>query len=119
MTEQKQHAYKLDMVRSEIYCSSSGHHWMMIHFSHNNKSQTGEWFFENESLDVYSKRYAMPPLQIKFPAYFIAEVKATILAKLPTARVFEYDRDMNKRYTDLRYHPDDWIEVQIAGWDKP
>ncbi len=109
-------AFNYRGVADEINCSSSGHHFQLVRFTHNGKRMSGWWFFESGCLEVYGQKEGRPPLSIKFPAYFITSVKAGIRAALPTAKVFEYDRDGNKRYNDLRYHPDDWIERTIERW---
>lgn len=53
----------------------------------------------------------------KYIMYAIREGIAQALED-GTLKIFEYDRDRNKRYTDLRYHPDDWNQKAVLALRK-
>lgn len=111
----KEHAYQLINVETDIYCSSSIDHFVTLAYWHNGEWRCGDFWFEGDCIETYSRRESnSTPLNVKFPAYFVKAVKAAILAKLPTSKVYERDREGGKRYEDLRYHHDpDWVQRWI------
>lgn len=50
-----------------------------------------------------------------YAKYIMQAIREGIAQALESGslKVFEYDQDRNKRYTDLRYHPDDWPAVTV------
>ena len=101
----KTKSWGLRAVKSDIYCSSSGHHFVKVLYTHNGKRVARDLFIENR--DLINERGTH---LLNVPRYFMLEVKRALLAVLPTARYHECDRDGNQRYEDLRYHRPDWVE---------
>lgn len=57
-------------------------------------------------------------IQWRAPKYVCQEVERQIaeMAETNQFKVYEYDRDRNKRYTDLRYHDPEFFKSWIASW---
>lgn len=66
-------------------------------------------YFDQKSMRRYVREYCwdiVDPLGFQAPKYLEAECERQWLALLKSgeARFYEYDRDGNRRYTDLRYY---------------
>lgn len=102
-------AYTEAKVIGDINCSSSADHFIDVKLLKRGVWHKYAYHFEGGSF--IGKR----SWDIQIPAYARRMVDEAILADLKAgARVFEYDRDGNKRYDELRYHEPGWIERRIA-----
>jgi len=97
----------LKRVSNEIYCSSSGHHFIRVSYQVAGERRAGDYCFEVNSLSGKKT----PSLIL--PKYFERDIKRAAHELLTNGKpvYHEYDRDGNKRYEELRYHYDDW-----AAW---
>lgn len=98
-------------VDNEINCSSSYHHSVRVYCKVNGGFNGRKiWYLFNGFETDTSYGY------VEFPKYFEREVYSQLIALFESgkARIFEYDCDGNKRYENLRYHYDGFIEHQIG-----
>lgn len=102
-------AYTEAKVIDDINCSSSADHFVEIKLLKRGVWHKYSYHFEGGEL-INDRTW-----DAQIPAYARRMVDEAILADLKAgARVFEYDREGFKRYTDLRYHEPDWIERRIV-----
>jgi hypothetical protein len=102
-------AYTEAKVIGDINCSSSADHFIDVKLLKRGVWHKYAYYFEGGSF--IGKR----GWDIQIPGYARRMVDEAILADLKAgARVFEYDRDGNKRYDELRYHESDWVARRIA-----
>ena len=105
----KKRAYVDIQVFREINVSSSGHYFGKMRYVHNGRRITLEVDLSNGV--VMGKRNFDA---IQLPQYVLRRVWELYLEAFEKGhnRYFEYDRDGNKRYDDLRYYSHesvDWI----------
>jgi hypothetical protein len=111
----KPRKYKVVRVGNDIYCSSSCDHWCGVTYTVNEVRCYGNFWFEGNCLESHTGIELC-----HLPRYFDRAVRAAVLTMLETnPRVHEYDRDGNKRYDDMRYHPDGWVQSRIELMRQP
>lgn len=95
----KQRKYEVVKVIDEVYVSSSGHHFFKVVIIEVATDR------RRRALDTYSFGEA-EPFDHRYPKYVIEATERAALKLLKSGKVtfYEYDRDGEKRYTDLRYH---------------
>lgn len=115
MMPPKPRAYILRGLSTDINCSSSGHHSTDLYCSYRDKRCSG-WDYDIDTDSIWGTRQP----DIVVPKYFRTAIRRELLTILKSGgyRVFEYDRDKNKRYTDLRYHEDGWAVHTIAWLER-
>ena len=96
-------------VFGDVYCSSSGHHFISVDYKVGERRWSREYSIDNDDMLTGDGMYLK-----EFPAYFLREIYKQLIDHLPTCRVYEFDRDGDERDTDLRYHPDDWTEKTLV-----
>lgn len=96
-------------------------HSIQIH-RHANVTSTGHYGWEVSYRDTSGNRHhrwyhygLMKPMEFKAPKYLIAEVERLIAADIENGITvfYEFDRDGNKRYENLRYHDPDYVQRSI------
>lgn len=106
--------FKLRAVSNHIYCSSSMDHFVSVFFLVNGNRVARDYWFEGNHLIQ-----ADTPFEYRIPLYFAQEIHAAIVEMLKgEPKVYEFDRDGNKRYENLRYHPDGWIQSRLKMMEK-
>ena len=97
-------------VSSYINCSSSFDHFVPVHFKDNGKRKTLDYWITGDEL------LGARGMGIEIPYYFRQTIHHELLKTLKAGvTVYEYDRDGEKRFENLRYHEPDcvtrWIEA--------
>ncbi len=113
----KERAYQLQSVNNEIYCSPDAQHSVIVSFIHDGRLIRGHYWFEKDVLLSSFQSEGKYAKTLKVPAYFVKVIRGAVFKQLSTAQVYEYDNQRKRVYTDLRYHPDDWIQRTIERWD--
>jgi len=101
--------YSKIKVSGDVYCSSSGHHFISVYYNVGERRWSRRYCIDNDDMLTLVGMYLKA-----FPAYFMREIYRQLIDRLPTCRVYEFDRDGEKRYDELRYHPDDWTEKTLV-----
>jgi hypothetical protein len=106
--------FKLRGTHSQINCSSSGHHFVDVFFTVSGDPTMRTWCFEMDTL-LYADGFG----SYRIPQYFERELKEALIKLLESnPKVYEYNRDGIRRYENLRYHPDDWVENTLKWMKK-
>jgi hypothetical protein len=89
-------------IIDEIYVSSSMDYFATVVFKDQGKHQSRDYWLGSQQFLGRGDHMEWNGA----PAYFQNEVKAKLVELLKSGKVkfYEYDRDKNKRYEDLRYH---------------
>lgn len=99
-------------VSSHINCSSSFDYFVPVHFSDNGKRKTLHFWINGDEL-LGKRGY-----RLEIPVYFHDAIRRELLKTLNAGvKVYEYDRDGNERYENLRYHEPDNIQRWIEALD--
>lgn len=111
----RKRSYTGTIVLSEIYCSSSYDHYIDVLYYHNGKRYVRDFDIDGGVLIAEHGGSLL-----RLPAYFEAAIQAAVLERLKSGnyRVYEYDRDHNKRHTGLRYHEPEWAAHTIARLER-
>lgn len=104
-------AYTDIRLSKEIYISSSTDYFVKVFYQYQTLRWTRSYWFAGRGLQGVNS-----PHVVKMPRYVIREVERQLLELLKSDRVVyhEYDRDHNKRYSDLRYHRSEIVEDMIS-----
>jgi len=98
-------------VFKDVYVSSSCDYHFHLHIQ-----GYGRVIYD-PSMGFYVEDSQQDPSMNRFPQYVRREVDRQILERFKAADTiyYEYDRDHNKRYENLRYHDNErvnwWIEI--------
>ncbi len=99
-------------INERVYCSSTGHYQARVHVDRDGKREHYEYDFDGTLLWKGKRDWR----ERACPKY----LEAAILEKLRELyadgilRVYENDRDGNRRYDDLRYHVPEQFEWLIG-----
>lgn len=100
-------------VLHSIYCSSSFDHFIGVTYHENGMWRSRDFYIEGCAL-MGKRSY-----DLEIPQYFEDEILRGLLAALKQGvTVYEYDRDGNKRYENLRYHDDEWVQRRIESIER-
>lgn len=103
--------YTRIQIDDEIYCSSSSDHFIAVSFTRSNRfRQQRNFWIDGGTIDG-----ARDPV-VNAPKYLITIIERHLLTLLLSGKfkVYEYTRDGDKRYDDLRYHDAEWFGHVIA-----
>lgn len=105
--------YQNIRVGPSVYVSSTSHYFARVRIE---TWQNGECV-ERRSRDYCLGEHTLEAVpghygEVRYPNYVIREINLQLLTKLESGelRFFEYDRDRNQRFENLRYHNDDRLE---------
>ncbi len=95
----------------ECNCSSTGHHTVMGKVETDSGGIVGFHYLIDDDAIIGARGWDVKP----YARYIMNAIREGIAQAIEggSLKVFEYDRDRNKRYTDLRYHPDHWEAVTV------
>ena len=94
--------WTLVSVATDVNCSSSGHHFFSAHFRVKGQRRRVLYCLDGNTIPE------------RLPKYVVQAIEDTIGYGGPEHfRVFEYDRDRNERYTDLRYHDAEYFAKRV------
>lgn len=96
-------------VLTEVYVNSQSDYTFYVHIK-----GYGRVAYD-PSVGFYVPESNQDPRMNRFPRYVVFEVDLQVLERLksPATRYYEYDRDGNKRYENLRYHDAESLALQI------
>lgn len=98
-------------ILHDVYCTSSYNHYGAVVISGGGTTRRREYDFDGAGIlraDGYGRFKGYPAYVYREAAQKFAEAHAQ--GKL---RVYEYNRDEQKRYENLRYHDPDWFADKI------
>jgi hypothetical protein len=103
-----QHKYTQVYVMSEVNVSSTRHYSFRVTIKEATRLHR---VYYDGSKEFWTER-AFP----RFPQYVVRECQRQVMSRLLSdeTRYFEYDRDRNKRYENLRYHDPE----HVREWGK-
>ena len=92
-------------IGTAIYCSSSYDHFIQVQVQRRGKWQQRPYWIEGATLEGMNR----------VPNYLYVQIERQLLKLLEdgNATFYEFDRDGNKRFTDLRYHDAEWSVRRI------
>lgn len=106
-------------VVSECYCSSSFDHFMDVRWvtARGRRYERTYWVDGDELLGEDGFPIAPPSCVV------MRLIRQAVIDEIESGemRVYEYDRDHNKRYGDLRYHDEEWngrIVQRLKEWNQ-
>lgn len=106
-------------VKPFVYVSSSGDYTVDVLYKENAKPEGGARFCREFHLNAEKFMTNNNQLgYVKMPKYVISEVLCQLrkLVEADGLRPYEYDRDGNKRWDNLRYYDRDVILEKSQDW---
>ena len=111
----KRRAWHSAKVLPDVNVSSSADYHFAVLVSHHDKRAKAHWSYCDQELLILQRNGNQKRQYM--PKYLQREIYEQALRLLLNgdARFFEYDRDGNQRYSDLRYHDARLVDAMIAG----